>query len=169
VALVLAAIVLFIWFSFRTVSRPVASWKYGLLVLVGLAHDLLITAGIFSFLGHFAGVEVDTLFVTALLVILGYSVHDKIVVFDRVRENARTLLSTHSFEAVVGASVSQTFVRSLNTSLTTLLALAALVAVGPASVFYFSLALIVGIVAGTYSSLFLSAPLLVTAEQLQKK
>lgn len=171
-SLVLLCIVLFIWFSFRKVSVPVPSWKYGLLVIAGLLHDLVISAGVFAFLGHFRGTEIDTLFVTALLVILGYSVHDKIVVFDRVRENLRVAQGDQGdqpFAVMVGQSVSQTLVRSLNTSLTTLFALAALLVVGPAATFYFSLALIVGIVAGTYSSLCIAAPLLVTAERLQKR
>lgn len=170
-ALVLLLIVLFISFSFRKVSAPVSSWKYGLLVVVGLAHDIIVPAGLFAFLGFWRGVEVDTLFVTALLVILGYSVHDKIVVFDRVRENLRLSFagkSKESFVDIVGKSISQTLVRSLNTSLTTLIALAFLLVLGPPSTAYFSLALIVGIVAGTYSSLCLSAPLLVTVEKLQK-
>lgn len=170
-ALVLLLIVLFISFSFRKVSAPVSSWKYGLLVIVGLMHDIIVPAGIFAWLGYARGVEVDTLFVTSLLVILGYSVHDKIVVFDRVRENLRLSFagkSKESFGDIVGKSVAQTLVRSLNTSLTTLIALVFLLVLGPASTFYFSLALIVGIVAGTYSSLCLSAPLLVTVERLQK-
>jgi len=174
IALVLIAIVLFIWFSFRKVSEPVASWKYGLLVIAGLVHDIIILIGVFAFLGKFLGVEVDTLFVTAILVTLGYSVHDKIVVFDRVRENVR-LAKTNAksagfdFGALVGFSISQTLVRSLNTSFTTLLALIALLFLGPSSTFYFSIALIIGIVSGTYSSICFSAPLLSTAEKLQKR
>jgi preprotein translocase subunit SecF len=173
IALVLIAIILFIWFSFRKVSRPVASWKYGLLVIAGLVHDLIILIGVFVFLGKFAGVEIDTLFVTAALVTLGYSVHDKIVVFDRVRENVRIAGPDAkggkiSFEGLVGGSISQTLIRSINTSLTTLLALAALLALGPSSTFYFSIALIIGVVSGTYSSICFSSPLLVTIEKLQK-
>lgn len=170
-ALVLLLIVLFITFSFRKVSAPISSWKYGLLVIVGLVHDIIIPVGLFAFLGFWRGVEVDTLFVTALLVILGYSVHDKIVVFDRVRENLRlahAVRDKETFGVLVGRSISQTLVRSLNTSLTTLIALIFLWVLGPASTAYFSFALIVGIITGTYSSLCLSAPLLVTVEKLQK-
>jgi preprotein translocase subunit SecF len=170
IIMVLLAIVLFITFAFRKVSRPVSSWKYGLMAIVGLAHNILITAGAFAVLGHFAGFEIDTLFVTALLVILGFSIHDTIVVFDRVRENLH-LNSSHGdkkgFEALVGDSIGQTFVRSINTSLTTLIAIAALYVFGPETTKHFSLALLIGIAAGTYSSIFLCAPLLVTLHALK--
>lgn len=171
-ALVMLCIVLFITFAFRKVSEPVSSWKYGVITIIALLHDVLIPVGVFAYLGHVAGVEVDTLFVTALLVVLGFSVHDTIVVFDRVRENLRLAHNTGAreiFADTVGKSVSQTVTRSVNTSLTTLFALAALYFLGPVSTQYFSLALIIGIVAGTYSSICIASPLLVTAEQLQKK
>lgn len=172
IGFVLFGIVVFITIAFRKVSEPVASWKYGILVIVGLVHDVLLSAGVFAFLGHFAGVEVDTLFVTALLVIMGYSVHDKIVVFDRVREHLRLnreLRERKAFEQVVGESVSETMGRSINTSLTTVLALVVLLVIGPASTAYFSLALIIGIIAGTYSSICIASPLLVTVEKWQKR
>lgn len=170
IVLVLLAIVVFITFAFRKVSEPVASWKYGLITVFALFHDVLVPAGVFAVLGHFKGYEVDTLFVTALLVILGFSVHDTIVVFDRVRENLKIAHANRArkpFEEIVGESVSQTFIRSVNTSLTTLLALAVLYAVGPEITKHFSLALLIGITAGTYSSIFLGSPLLVTVEQWQ--
>lgn len=172
VVLVLLAIVLFITFAFRKVSRPVSSWKYGLTAIIGLVHNVLITAGVFALLGHFQGVEVDTLFVTALLVILGFSIHDTIVVFDRVRENLRDNAQGREkkgFDSIVGASIRQTFVRSINTSLTTLIAIFVLYLVGAEATRNFSLALLVGIAAGTYSSIFLCSPLLVTIHKLQKK
>lgn len=172
IVLVLVAIVLFITFAFRKVSEPVASWKYGLITVFALFHDVLVPVGVFSFLGHFYGVEVDTLFVTALLVILGFSVHDTIVVFDRVRENlkfANVNRTKKTFETIVGDSINQTFIRSINTSLTTLFALAVLYFIGPEVTKHFSLALLVGITAGTYSSIFLGSPLLVTVEKWQKK
>lgn len=169
IILVLLAIVLFITFAFRKVSKPVSSWKYGLMAIVGLAHNIVITAGAFALLGRLAGFEVDTLFVTALLVILGFSVHDTIVVFDRIRENLRTHGDRMSFENIVGESVRQTFVRSMNTSITTLFAIIALYAFGPETTKRFSLALIIGIAAGTYSSIFLCSPLLVTLRNWQKK
>jgi len=171
IALVLVCIVLFITFVFRKVSKPVSSWKYGLMAILGLAHNIVITAGAFAVLGHFAGFEIDTLFVTALLVILGFSIHDTIVVFDRVRENLGST-SSHkdksNFEAIVGDSINQTFVRSMNTSLTTLIAIAALYIIGPETTKHFSLALLIGIVAGTYSSIFISSPLLVTVFKRQR-
>ncbi|MEN9913103.1 MAG: hypothetical protein RLY66_511 [Candidatus Parcubacteria bacterium] len=166
---VLLAIVLFITFAFRKVSEPVSSWKYGLIAIVSLAHDVIIPTGVFAFLGHYAGYEVDTLFVTALLVVLGFSVHDTIVVFDRVRENLHHASSKKPFSEVVGESVSQTFTRSINTSLTTLIALVVLYFVGGPSTEHFSLALIIGIAAGTYSSIFIGSPLLVTMEKWGKK
>lgn len=169
VGLVILAIVLFIAFVFRKVSEPVASWKYGLIAVVALLHDVIVPTGAFAILGHFVGTEVDTLFVTALLVVLGFSVHDTIVVFDRVRENLRVNKELNKqgepFEEIVGRSVAQTFNRSINTSLTTVLALIALYLLGSAATKDFSLALIIGIVAGTYSSIFLASPLLVTIEK----
>ncbi len=166
--LVLICIVLFITYAFRQVSEPVASWKYGLIAIVSLIHDVLVPAGVFAFLGHYFGYEIDTLFVTALLVVLGFSIHDTIVVFDRVRENLRHADKKETFEHVVGKSISQTFTRSINTSLTTLLALVVLYFVGPEATKHFSLALLIGITAGTYSSIFIGSPLLVTVEKWQK-
>jgi len=167
--LVLIGIVLFITFAFRKVSEPVSSWKYGLTAIVALAHDVIIPTGVFSILGHFAGYEVDTLFVTALLVVLGFSVHDTIVVFDRVRENLRNSGSVKPFSEVVGESISQTFIRSINTSMTTLLALVVLYILGGSSTAHFTLVLIIGIAFGTYSSIFIGSPLLVTLERWQEK
>jgi len=171
VAMVLLAIVLFITFAFRHVSKPVSSWKYGIVAVVALFHDVLIPIGFFAFLGHFYGIEVDSLFVTAVLVVLGFSVHDTIVVFDRTRENLKlneTAKPKKDFEQIVGDSVSQTFIRSINTSLTVLIALLVLYFTGPATTKDFSLALLVGIVAGTYSSIFIGSPLLVTLEKIRK-
>jgi preprotein translocase subunit SecF len=173
IALVLLAIVLFITFAFRGVSKPVKSWKYGLIAIVALLHDVVIPIGLFSYLGHTMGLEVDTLFVTALLVILGFSIHDTIVVFDRVRENLKKHYgeskAKKSFETIVGESISQTFVRSINTSLTTIIAIVVLYVVGAEATKAFSLALLVGIIAGTYSSIFLGSPLLVTVYNWQEK
>ncbi|MBI2120896.1 MAG: protein translocase subunit SecF, partial [Parcubacteria group bacterium] len=165
---VLLAIVLFVAFAFRKVSLPVSSSKYGLITIVALAHDIIVPTGALALLGYFSGVEADVLFVTAILTILGFSVHDTIVVFDRVRENLKLKVS-ENFSEVVGTSLRQTFVRSINTSLTVILVLAALLYFGPASTHNFSLILLIGIIAGTYSSVFLASPLLVLAEELQKK
>lgn len=170
IVLVILAIVLFITFAFRKVSKPVSSWVYGLVTIIALAHDVLIPAGVFSILGHLAGIEVDTLFVTALLVILGFSVHDTIVVFDRVRENLRHENehgSKKPFDRIVGESISQTLIRSLNTSLTTLLAIITLYILGPEATRLFALAMGIGIIAGTYSSIFIASPLLVTINTIK--
>lgn len=170
--LVLITIVIFITFAFRKVSKPVQSWKYGLMAIVALAHDIIIPIGAFAVLGHFRGYEVDTLFVTALLVILGSSIHDTIVTFDRIRENLHESNKKNdkkSFETVVGESVNQTIMRSINTSLTTVLALFALYFLGPQATEHFALTLIIGMIAGTYSSIFIASALLVTIEKKQKR
>ncbi len=161
---VILAIVLFIAFAFRKVSEPVASWKYGLITLASLVHDIIIPAGLFSYLG----LEVNSLFVVGILSILGISVHDTIVVFDRTRENLKLKISKE-FPETVGKSLEQTFTRSINTSLTILLVLGALWAFGPESTKDFSLLLFVGVFVGTYSSIFFASPLLVWVEKLQKK
>jgi preprotein translocase subunit SecF len=169
IILVIAAIIIFIAWAFRKVSAPVSSWKYGVVAVIDLIHNIIIPTGVFAILGHFYGYEVDTLFVTALLVILGFSVHDTIVVFDRVRENLRNAPNSQPFADTIGTSINQTFVRSINTSLTTLFALAVLYFVGGVPTAHFSLALIIGIAAGTYASICLGSPLLVTIEKWQKK
>lgn len=168
IVIVIICIVLFITFAFRKVSQPVASWKYGLATIIALAHDVIIPTGVFVAWTHFYGGEIDLLFVTALLAILGYSVHDTIVVFDRVRENLRNSHGKGNFTETVGASVNQTFGRSINTSLTIFLALAALYFIGGESTRDFAFVLLVGVIAGTYSSIFVASPLLVTLEKLQK-
>jgi preprotein translocase subunit SecF len=164
---VILAIMLFIAFAFRKVSNPVSSSKYGYMAVVALIHDVIIPAGALAILGHFYGFEADILFVTALLIILGFSVHDTIVVFDRIRENLKNKLSG-TFAEIVGRSLEQTFVRSLNTSLTVILVLLMLVVFGPASTFNFSVILLVGITMGTYSSIFLASPLLVVFEEWKR-
>ena len=170
--LVTLCIIIFIAFAFRHVSKPVASWKYGVVAIITLAHDALIPTGLFALLGHINGAEVDSLFIVGLLTILGISINDTIVVFDRVRENLALNEQHHKREAydeVVGRSIMQTLARSINTSLTVVIVLAALYFVGPATTQDFALTLIVGMIAGTYSSIFLAAPLLVVWEKYQKK
>lgn len=157
---VVIAIVLFIAYAFRKVSKPVASWKYGVVAVVALLHDIIITMGIFVFLGWWKGVEIDIPFVVALLTILGYSVNDTIIVFDRVREMLIKRGSS-KFAETVNLGLNQTLARSMNTSLTTLLVLVALFLFGGDTIHNFSLALIVGIVLGAYSSIFVASPLLV--------
>ena len=171
--LVILCIVIFLTFAFRKVSEPVASWKYGVVTIVALCHDIIIPTGVFAVLNHFYnGFYVDTLFVTAILVILGFSVHDTIVVFDRVRENLRNnhgVKNPKTFSEVVGESISQTFVRSINTSVSTLLAILVVYLIGPVATKNFALTLLIGIFFGTYSSIFIGSNLLVTVEAWQKK
>jgi preprotein translocase subunit SecF len=167
-ALVLLCILLFIAFAFRHVSEPVSSWIYGLIALVTLVHDVIIPVGFYAFLGYLTGAQIDTLFVTAVLTVLGFSIHDTIVVFDRVRENLRINRENHKredFSITAGHALEATFVRSINTSLTVVFTLTVLFWIGPASTRDFALTLLVGIVAGTYSSIFLATPLLVTVER----
>jgi preprotein translocase subunit SecF len=159
----------FIAFAFRKVSRPVESWKYGFGAVVALVHDILVTVGIFSVLGHFYGVEVGIPFVAALLTILGFSVHDTIVVYDRTRENLLKGSGKEPFPEVVNRSLNETLVRSINTSLTVIITLLSIYFFGGESVKSFSLALLVGITFGTYSSIFIASALLVTSYNLQIK
>lgn len=171
-SLAIIAIILYIAFTFRKVSKPVSSWVYGLLAIGALLHDIIVPVGLFAVLGHVFGAQVDVLFIMALLAILGYSVNDTIVVFDRVRENLNTNLERgkkEEFALTVGRSLNQTFVRSLNTSVTTLLALIALFFFGPIATQDFALTLIMGVVAGAFSSLALATPLLVTIERWQSR
>ena len=167
--LVMLAIIFFIAYAFRKVSNPVSSWKFGLIAIATLLHDVIIPTGIYAVLSRIYGFEVDTLFVVALLTILGLSVSDTIVVFDRIRENLRSKGNTIPFENLVGMSLSQTFTRSFNTSLTVILALLALTIFGPDSTRHFALMLTAGMILGTYSSLFLASPLLIYAQEWQKK
>lgn len=155
-------IVLYIWFAFRKVARP---WRYGASALIALLHDVLVVLGIFSILGVLFKIEIDSLFITALLTVIGFSVHDTIVVFDRIRENMQRR-GNETFEEVVNASLVQTMTRSLNTSLTVLLTLLTLTLFDSGtSVFTFTLALLIGILSGTYSSIFNASMLLVMWEK----
>ncbi len=165
IAVTIVAIILFVAVAFRKVSKPVSSFKYGLIAIVALLHDIVVPVGIFAALGYFLGAEVDVLFVMALLAILGYSVNDTIVVFDRVRENLKLnheLNRKEDFELTVGKSLNQTYVRSINTSITTIFVLLALFFLGATATQDFALVLLTGVIAGTYSSIFLATPLLVT-------
>ncbi len=168
-ALVLAilAILLYITYAFRKASRPVKSWKYGIAAIIALFHDVLIPVGLFAYLGRFAGVEVDSSIVTAILTVMGFSVHDTIVVFDRIRERLQS--SKEDFATVVNQSINQTIVRSINTSLTAFLALLSVYLFGGTSTKDFVLAMMVGIIVGTYSSIFIASPLLVSWYQWTKR
>lgn len=172
IALVSVCIILFIAFAFRGVSKPIQSWKYGVVAIVTLLHDIIVPVGLFALLGYTHGAEVDALFIVALLTILGISINDTIVIFDRIRENLR-LNEEHNrhegFEQVVERSITQTITRSINTSLTVLIVLSALWFVGPLATRDFALVLIVGMIAGTYSSIFLASPLLVAWQKWQKQ
>ena len=168
-ALVIVSIALFVAFSFRKVSHPVASWKYGVVALATLFHDAIIPAGLFALLGYSYGVEIDTNFIIALLVIMAYSINDTIVVFDRIRENLLLSRRDADFSLVVNNSVNQTFARSINTSLTLIFILFAFYFLGPASLQNFILALLVGIIFGTYSSIFVASPLLVVWHNFGKR
>ncbi len=164
IVLVLLAIILFIAYAFRGVSEIVSSWKYGIVAVITLVHDIVIPSGAFVAYSMLTGAELDILFVMALLAILGYSVNDTIVIFDRVRENLKinqeqNVVST--FRETVGQSLSQTYVRSINTSLTTAFVLLMLFLLGGSAIEAFAFVLLVGVIAGTYSSLFFAAPLLV--------
>lgn len=158
IIVVVLAILAFIAFAFREVSLPVASWKYGVAAMVTIMHDIIIPTGVYAYLSHAYGAEVDTLFVVALLTIMAVTISDKIVVFDRIRENLKA--AKGSFEEIIGMSLRQTAVRSINTSLTTVLALIALYIWGPETTKFFALTLMVGLVVGTYSSIFVASPLL---------
>lgn len=165
--IVLAAISLYVAFAFRAVSRPVRSWKYGIITLATLFHDALIPTGLFAYLGWVAGTEIGVDFIVAILVVMGFSVHDTIVVFDRIRENLKLTPPPDRpekngvFAALVNRSVNQTFARSINTSLTLVLVLAALYLLGASALRPFTLVILVGAIVGIYSSIFVASPLLV--------
>ena len=166
--LAIAGIVLYIAWAFRQVSKPVSSWKYGVVAVVALVHDVTIPTGVFALLGRVWGIEVDTLFITALLTILGFSVHDTIVVFDRIRENLRLDKGGGSFGAIVNRSMNETIARSVNTSLTVFIVVASIFIFGASTTKWFSFALGLGVLFGTYSSIFVASPLLVVWHELQK-
>ena len=164
ISLASLAIVLYIAYSFRKVPKPASSFRFGICAIIALLHDVILVIGAFAILGHFLGVEVDTLFVTALLTIIGFSVHDTIVVFDRIRENLLKNIGK-KFTDVVNISIVQTLARSLNTSLTVVFVLLALLLFGGESIKWFVVALLIGIISGTYSSIFNATALLTWWEE----
>lgn len=168
VSIVLVIIVIYIAWAFRKVADPIASWKYGIIATLALFHDVIITLGAFAILGYFYGIEINAPFVAAILTILGFSVNDTIIVFDRTRENLIKNLGSN-FEDVVQKSLDEVIVRSINTSFTVLLTLFAILVLGGPSVRDFILALIIGFTVGAYSSIFVASPLLVTWEKLGRK
>jgi preprotein translocase subunit SecF len=157
--IVLIMIIFYISMAFRGVSKPISSWKYGVAAIIALAHDVIITLGAFAVLGHFYSIEINTPFIAAILTVLGYSVSDTIVVFDRVRENLPK--SNDDFENTINTCVNQTMARSINTSSSAMLALLAILIFGGSTIKDFSLALLIGIFVGTYSSIFIASPILV--------
>jgi preprotein translocase subunit SecF len=162
------ATILFIAFAFRKVSKPVSSWTYGLIAISVLIHDVVLPAGFFALMG----LQVDTLFIVGLLTILGVSINDTIVVFDRIRENLHHNETKHvqeDFAHTVGKSIGQTFVRSLMTSVTVLIALAALYLYGPEATHNLAITMFLGMFFGTYSSIFIAAPLLVVWNNFTNK
>ena len=162
------AILLYITFAFQKISKPVASWQYGIASLIALGHDIFIPLGVFSLLGTLYNVQITIPVITALLTVLGYSINNTVVVFDRIRENLIRDRSS-DFEHVVDKSLNETLTRSLNTSLTTLFVLFAILFFGGATLKYFALALIIGLICGTYSSLFLASPILVSWLRRKRK
>jgi preprotein translocase subunit SecF len=168
VAIASILIILYITWSFREVPKPASSFRFGVCAIIALIHDVLVVVGIFAILGHFFAVQIDSLFVTAILTIIGFSVHDTIVVFDRIRENLRKA-GGKDFPKTVNDSIIQTIDRSLNTSLTVFLVLVALLLFGGESIRWFVVALLIGIISGTYSSIFNASPLLVLWHEISEK
>lgn len=154
-------ILFYVWFAFRKVAKP---WRYGTCAIIALLHDVLVVLGVFSILGWALHIQINALFITAVLTVVGFSVHDTIVVFDRIRENMLRR-GSETFEQVVNASLVQTLARSLNTSLTVLITLSALTLFGGTTIRDFTLALLIGIFSGTYSSIFNASMLLVIWEK----
>ncbi len=169
IIVVLVAVALYITLVFRRISGVVPAWIMGVAAIVALVHDVVIPTGVFALLGHYQGIEISAVFVAAVLTILGYSVSDTVVVFDRVRENVIKGGSKEDFGLTVHKSVMQTLTRSINTSVTTLLSMIAVYFFGGESIHYFALALIMGIFLGAYSSIFVASPLLVWAYKRRLK
>ncbi len=165
IILVLVSIMIYIAIVFRKLSRFLSPWSLGGAAVIALMHDVVIPAGMFAWLGHTHGVEISAVFVAAVLTILGFSVSDTVVVFDRVRENLIRGGAKDGLGAVVHRSIMQTLTRSLNTTMTTILSLVAIYFFGGESIKYFALALIMGFFFGAYSSIFVASPLLVWANR----
>lgn len=169
IILAVIGIALYIAWAFRRVSAPVTSWEYGLGAVIALGHDILVTIGVFAVLGKFYGIEVGVPFIAALLTILGYSVNDTIVVYDRIRENLLREHGRTDFEETVNRSLNQTLGRSVNTSMTVIITLLTITIFGGESIRYFSLAILIGVSFGTYSSVYVASALLVTRYKMKLK
>lgn len=166
IIIVLICIIAYISWVFKKVSKPVASWKYGVAAVIALFHDVIIVLGIFALLGEFYNLEINTPFIVAILTVLGYSINDTIVVFDRIRENLPK--SNLDYENTVNVAINQTLARSINASLTTLLVLLSILFFGGASIRDFALALAIGVFCGTYSSVFIASPIVVIWEKIKR-
>lgn len=162
-------ILLYIAYAFSNIPSPYSSFKFGASAIIAMLHDAVLLLGVFSILGHFAKIEVDALFITAVLTVIGFSVHDTIVVFDRIRENLTKLPKSWQFEKIANYSVVETLNRSLATSLTVIFTLVSLYVLGGSSIKNFVLALLIGIVSGTYSSIFTATPILVLWESTKPR
>ena len=162
-------IMLYIMWAFRKVSYPVESWKYGLGAILALVHDIIIVLGVFAFLGHQYSIEVNIPFIAALLTVLGYSVNDTIVIFDRIRENLNKVEAKKNFGDTANRSINESLARSINTSLTVVVVLLSIIFFGGVSIKYFAAALLIGIVLGTYSSIFIASAVLVEAWKAKLK
>jgi len=162
-------ILLYIAYAFSNIPKPYSSYKFGASAIVAMLHDALLILGVFSILGHFMRIEVDALFITAVLTVIGFSVHDTIVVFDRIRENLNKLPKSWQFEKIANYSIVETLNRSLATSLTVIFTLTSLYILGGSSIKNFVLALLIGIVSGTYSSIFTATPILVLWESRKSR
>lgn len=163
------AIILYIAYAFRKVPKPASSWRFGIVAIIALLHDVIITVGVFVLLSYFFGYEIDSLFIVAMLTILGYSVNDTIVIFDRIRENLKTQSHELAFSQIVNKSLIQSITRSLNTSLTLIIVLLSLLFLGGESIRHFIALLLIGTIIGTYSSIFLAPPLLIAWQQRSEK
>lgn len=171
IAIVIAsiAIILYISYAFRSIPKPASSWRFGVTAIIALIHDILITVGIFVLLGYFLGFEINSLFIVAMLTILGYSVNDTIVIFDRIRENLKTQSNSKSFSYIVNESLTQSITRSLNTSITLVIVLLSLLFLGGESIRQFISLLLIGTIIGTYSSIFLAPPILIAWQKKADK
>jgi preprotein translocase subunit SecF len=165
VVAVLLSMIIYIALAFRRVQRPLKSWQYGIASVIALFHDILIPLGVFAILGKYYGIEISIPIITALLAVLGYSINNTVVVFDRIRETLSK--RGEDFDQIVNISLNQTLSRQINTSVTTLLVAMAIFFLGGATLKFFALALLLGITAGTYSSIFLAGPILVTWHRLK--
>ncbi|OGZ27116.1 MAG: protein-export membrane protein SecF [Candidatus Nealsonbacteria bacterium RIFOXYB1_FULL_40_15] len=163
----LACMIIYIALAFRRLQRPLRSWHYGIASVIALLHDIIIPLGVFALLGRFYNIEISIPIITALLAVLGYSINNTVVVFDRIRENLSRRGET--FEEIIDESIRQTFSRQINTSLTTLFVAGAIFFLGGSTLQYFALTLILGILAGTYSSIFLAGPLLASWQKIKQR